>query len=55
MEEEMQEPVEEPEEDESVKKIDELSKSMEEFKGEVKGIIETSIGNLTKSIEDAVK
>lgn len=42
-------------EDETTQKIDALAKNLESFKGEVKGIIETSIGDLTKSIKDAIE
>lgn len=45
----------EPEEDETSKKVDELSKSFDEFKGEVKGMIESKLGDLTKTLKDALK
>lgn len=59
---ETEEVIEEPVEEEITepKEIKEepqkdLSKDFDEFKGEVKGIIETEIGNLTQTIKDALK
>ena len=49
-----EEPKEEPE-DKTSKEIETLVKDFESFKGEVKGIIETQIGNLTKTLKDALK
>lgn len=45
----------EPKEDEVSKKVDALTKDMESFKIEIKGMIKSEIGDLTKSIQDAVK
>lgn len=36
-------------------KIDDLSKNFDEFKGEVKGMIESKLGDLTQTIKDALK
>ena len=57
VEESIEEPVEEsPEpEDEVGQKVEALSKDLASFKGEVKGIIETKLGDLTDSIKDALK
>lgn len=49
-----EEVVEEPVE-EGPDKIDELSSKFDEFKGEVKGMIETKLGDLTNTIKDAIK
>lgn len=46
---------EEPKEDKTSKEIETLVKDFESFKGEVKGIIETQIENLTKTLKDALK
>jgi len=43
------------EESEESKKLDALQKDMDTFRGEVKGIIQTEISNLTKTIKDAVQ
>ena len=45
----------EPEVDKTAESVENLSKNFDEFKGEVKGIIQTEIGNLTKTIKDALK
>lgn len=36
-------------------KIVQMKEGLDSFKGEVKGIIETEIGNLTKTLKDAIK
>lgn len=62
--EEQEAPQEEPEEtgedmegpdDPIEEETETLTKGFEEFKGEVKGIIETKIDDLTKTIKDALK
>jgi len=57
LEEPQEEPAEpeEPEEDETAKKVDTLAKDLEGFKGEVKGIIEAKMDDLSKTIKDALK
>jgi hypothetical protein len=40
---------------EESKKIDDISKNFDEFKGEVKGMIETKLGDLTDTIKNALK
>lgn len=46
---------EEAPEEEMKESVEDLGKGFEEFKGEVKGIIETKIDDLTKTIKDALK
>lgn len=45
----------EEEPDQTGEKLDTLTKDFTEFKGEVKGMIETKLGDLTQTIKDALK
>lgn len=62
-EEQIQEPQEAPPQEEAPQetqdiepdKMEEMKKGMDEFKGEVKGIIESKFDDLTKTLKDALK